>query len=55
MSQSFFILLEYCILNQFFFFSQPNRTYYLEDPESYALEWCKAINDVKAHYYGPKT
>lgn len=31
-----------------FFVHTPNRTYYLEDPEGYALEWCRAINDVKA-------
>lgn len=31
---------------------QPNRTYYLEDPEGYALEWNKAITDVKVHTYG---
>jgi 3-phosphoinositide dependent protein kinase-1 len=30
---------------------QPNRIYYLEDPDGYALEWCKAIDEVKAHYY----
>lgn len=30
---------------------QPNRKYYLEDPEGYALEWCKAINEVKEFYY----
>ncbi|XP_065162571.1 3-phosphoinositide-dependent protein kinase 1 [Atheta coriaria] len=29
----------------------PNRTYYLEDPEGYALEWCKCIDEVKAFYY----
>lgn len=34
-----------------FFIHTPNRKYYLEDPEGYALEWCKAINEVKAYYY----
>lgn len=31
---------------------QPNRTYYLEDPEGFALEWCKAIEEMRVHYYG---
>ncbi|XP_049860843.1 3-phosphoinositide-dependent protein kinase 1-like isoform X1 [Schistocerca gregaria] len=35
-----------------FFVHTPNRTYYLEDPEGYALEWCKAIEDVRIHTYG---
>nr|CAH7764215.1 unnamed protein product [Callosobruchus chinensis] len=34
-----------------FFIHTPNRKYYLEDPEGYALQWCKAIDEVKAHYY----
>ena len=34
------------------FVLQPNRTYYLEDPEGYALEWCKAIEEVRIHTYG---
>ncbi|KAK4877471.1 hypothetical protein RN001_009977 [Aquatica leii] len=34
-----------------FFVHTPNRTYYLEDPEGYALEWCKAIDEVHAYYY----
>lgn len=34
-----------------FFVHTPNRTYYLEDPEGYALEWCKAIDEVRAFYY----
>ncbi|XP_075224053.1 phosphoinositide-dependent kinase 1 isoform X2 [Lycorma delicatula] len=38
-----------------FFVHTPNRTYYLEDPEGYALEWCKAINDVRYHIYGQNT
>lgn len=33
---------------------QPNRTYNLEDPEGYALRWCKAINEVYEFYYGPR-
>ena len=31
---------------------QPNRTYYLEDPEGFALEWCRAIENMRVHYYG---
>ncbi|CAH1171223.1 unnamed protein product [Phaedon cochleariae] len=38
-----------------FFVHTPNRKYYLEDPEGYALEWCKAIDDVKSYYYPEKT
>ncbi|EFA00152.1 3-phosphoinositide-dependent protein kinase 1 [Tribolium castaneum] len=34
-----------------FFVHTPNRIYYLEDPDGYALEWCKAIDEVKAYYY----
>ncbi|XP_022901981.1 3-phosphoinositide-dependent protein kinase 1 [Onthophagus taurus] len=34
-----------------FLIHTPNRTYYLEDPEGYALEWCKVIEEVKTHYY----
>ncbi|KRT86494.1 phosphotransferase [Oryctes borbonicus] len=34
-----------------FFVHTPNRTYYLEDPEGYALEWCRVIDEVKAHYF----
>ncbi|CAG9770588.1 unnamed protein product [Ceutorhynchus assimilis] len=34
-----------------FFVHTPNRKYYLEDPEGYALEWCKAIDQVKEHYF----
>lgn len=37
-----------CLFRIFF---QTNRIYYLEDPDGYALEWCKAIEEVKAHYY----
>ncbi|KAK3928732.1 3-phosphoinositide-dependent protein kinase 1 [Frankliniella fusca] len=35
-----------------FFVHTPNRTYYLEEPEGYALEWCKAIEDVRISTYG---
>ncbi|XP_059480964.1 3-phosphoinositide-dependent protein kinase 1 [Neocloeon triangulifer] len=31
----------------------PNRIYYLEDPEGYALEWCRAIEEVRKLTYGP--
>ncbi|XP_017887909.1 3-phosphoinositide-dependent protein kinase 1 isoform X2 [Ceratina calcarata] len=34
-----------------FFIHTPNRTYYLEDPEGFALEWCRAIEDVRVVYY----
>ncbi|XP_008203217.1 3-phosphoinositide-dependent protein kinase 1 isoform X2 [Nasonia vitripennis] len=37
-----------------FFVHTPNRTYYLEDPEGYALEWCQAIEEVRVHYYDVK-
>ncbi|XP_030035428.1 3-phosphoinositide-dependent protein kinase 1 isoform X1 [Manduca sexta] len=29
----------------------PNRTYYLEDPESYALEWASVIDEVRIETY----
>ncbi|XP_067003119.1 3-phosphoinositide-dependent protein kinase 1 isoform X2 [Anabrus simplex] len=35
-----------------FFVHTPNRTYYLEDPEGYALDWCKAIEELRIHAYG---
>ncbi|XP_065224789.1 3-phosphoinositide-dependent protein kinase 1 isoform X2 [Planococcus citri] len=35
-----------------FFVHTPNRTYYLEDPEGYALDWCKAIEEVRITTYG---
>lgn len=38
-----------------FFVYTPNRKYYLEDPEGYALEWCKAIDDLKNYYYPDET
>nr|XP_023025583.1 3-phosphoinositide-dependent protein kinase 1-like [Leptinotarsa decemlineata]ALE20563.1 pdk [Leptinotarsa decemlineata] len=34
-----------------FFVHTPNRKYYLEDPDGYALEWCKVIDEVKSHYF----
>lgn len=34
-----------------FFVHTPNRTYYLDDPEGYALSWCKAINEVRIKTY----
>ncbi|KPI97444.1 3-phosphoinositide-dependent protein kinase 1 [Papilio xuthus] len=33
----------------------PNRTYYLEDPESYALEWARVIDEVRIGTYGRDT
>ncbi|XGW32390.1 hypothetical protein V3C99_017160 [Haemonchus contortus] len=33
-----------------FFVHTPKRIYYLFDPESRALEWCKAIDQVKVRY-----
>lgn len=30
---------------------QPNRTYYLEDPQGYALEWCQILDEVRARAY----
>uniref|UniRef100_A0A1B6EAV1 3-phosphoinositide-dependent protein kinase 1 n=1 Tax=Clastoptera arizonana TaxID=38151 RepID=A0A1B6EAV1_9HEMI len=38
-----------------FFVHTPNRTYYLEDPEGFALSWCKAIDEVREHMYGLST
>ncbi|CAH1724853.1 3-phosphoinositide-dependent protein kinase 1 isoform X1 [Aphis gossypii] len=35
-----------------FFVHTPNRTYYLEDPEGFALEWCKAIEEMRVNTYG---
>uniref|UniRef100_A0ABD2X7L1 3-phosphoinositide-dependent protein kinase 1 n=1 Tax=Trichogramma kaykai TaxID=54128 RepID=A0ABD2X7L1_9HYME len=35
-----------------FFVHTPNRTYYLEDPQGFALDWCQTIDDVRIHYYG---
>ncbi|XP_047027251.1 3-phosphoinositide-dependent protein kinase 1 isoform X1 [Helicoverpa zea] len=33
----------------------PNRTYYLEDPDSYALEWASVIDEVRIGTYGRDT
>ncbi|RZF39603.1 hypothetical protein LSTR_LSTR001124 [Laodelphax striatellus] len=33
-----------------FFVHTPNRTYYLEDPEFLANEWCDAINEMRQKY-----
>ncbi|CAK1586247.1 unnamed protein product [Parnassius mnemosyne] len=33
----------------------PNRTYYLEDPQSYALEWARVIDEVRMGTYGRDT
>ncbi|KAK8730603.1 hypothetical protein OTU49_007832 [Cherax quadricarinatus] len=38
-----------------FFVHTPNRTYYLEEPEGYALKWCEAIKEVKKFYYPERT
>lgn len=38
-----------------FFVHTPNRTYYLEDPEGYSLDWCKAIEEMRIHTYGLTT
>lgn len=38
--------------NNLLIFLQPNRTYYLEDPEGFALEWCKAIEEMRVNTYG---
>lgn len=35
-----------------FFVHTPNRTYYLEDPDGFALKWCDAIKDVRKFTYG---
>ncbi|XP_055689790.1 3-phosphoinositide-dependent protein kinase 1 isoform X1 [Lutzomyia longipalpis] len=34
-----------------FFVHTPNRTYYLEDSEGFALEWCSAIENVRNSTY----
>ncbi|XP_033211588.1 3-phosphoinositide-dependent protein kinase 1 isoform X2 [Belonocnema kinseyi] len=34
-----------------FFVHTPCRTYYLEDPEGFALQWCDAIEDMRVHSY----
>ena len=35
-----------------FFVHTPHRTYYLEDPESHATDWCKKIEQVHEQYFG---
>lgn len=37
-----------------FYIHTPNRIYYLEDTSGYALEWCRAIDDVIKHYFSPE-
>lgn len=37
-----------------FFVHTPNRTYYLDDPERFALEWCQAIEDMRVDCYDVK-
>ena len=34
-----------------FFVHTPCRTYYLEDPEGFALPWCEAIEDMRVNSY----
>ncbi|XP_066934706.1 3-phosphoinositide-dependent protein kinase 1-like [Clytia hemisphaerica] len=34
-----------------FFIHTPHRTYYLEDPESRAVDWCKAIEEIHNRYF----
>lgn len=35
-----------------FFVHTPSRTYYLEDPNGFAMEWVKRINEVHERYFG---
>lgn len=35
----------------FFCLLQPEKKYHLKDETGYALEWCEAINEVRAHYF----
>ncbi|XP_052772513.1 3-phosphoinositide-dependent protein kinase 1-like isoform X2 [Mya arenaria] len=35
-----------------FFVHTPNRTYYLEEPQKRAVDWCKEIDKVCEMYYG---
>ncbi|XP_055327459.1 3-phosphoinositide-dependent protein kinase 1-like [Paramacrobiotus metropolitanus] len=37
-----------------FFVHTPNRTYYLEDPQGYALEWCRVLEEVRAETFDKK-
>lgn len=41
-------------LQAFIFPLQRNRTYYLEDSDGYALEWCKAIEETRVHFLRQK-
>lgn len=38
-----------------FFVHTPDRTYYLEDPEGFALEWCRVIDEVRKETYSTKS
>ncbi|KAG4071171.1 hypothetical protein HA402_001161 [Bradysia odoriphaga] len=38
-----------------FFVHTPNRTYYLEDPQGFALDWCHTIKTVLQQTYGDQT
>lgn len=38
-----------------FFVHTPNRTYYLEDPQGFALDWCHTIKNVLQQTYGDQT
>lgn len=38
-----------------FFVHTPNRTYYLEDTDGFALQWSKAIEDVQKKYFDKTT
>uniref|UniRef100_A0A336LXS4 3-phosphoinositide-dependent protein kinase 1 n=1 Tax=Culicoides sonorensis TaxID=179676 RepID=A0A336LXS4_CULSO len=38
-----------------FFVHTPNRTYYLDDPEGFALSWCRAIDEVRHKTYDNDT
>lgn len=35
-----------------FFLHTPNRVYYLIDPQNTSKEWCHAVEEVKAYYFG---
>lgn len=56
----FLIPLQFCrserrVINIVLILLQPNRTYYLEDPQSYALEWTRVIDEVRIGTYGRDT
>ncbi|XP_023241912.1 3-phosphoinositide-dependent protein kinase 1-like [Centruroides sculpturatus] len=38
-----------------FFVHTPNRTYYLEDPNGFALKWCQAIDEVRKATYSQQS